>query len=48
MAVENAGNAGLFAARILSLSTPELQKKLFDHRDEMAGASRKKTENLKG
>lgn len=48
MAVENAGNAGLYAARILSIKHTELQKKLFDHRDEMAAASRKKTENLKG
>ncbi|MBS1959250.1 MAG: 5-(carboxyamino)imidazole ribonucleotide mutase [Bdellovibrionales bacterium] len=48
MSVENAGNAGLYAARILSLADPSLQKKLIKHRDEMAEASRKKTENLKG
>lgn len=48
MAIENAGNAALLAVRILSLNSPELQKKLIDYRDELAEASRKKTENLKG
>jgi 5-(carboxyamino)imidazole ribonucleotide mutase len=47
MAVENSGNAGLYAARILSLADRGLQQKIYDHRDEMAAASRKKTDNLK-
>ena len=47
MAIENAGNAALFALRILATSDAQLAKKLVDYREQLAEASRKKTENLK-
>ena len=46
VAIENATNAGLLAIRILSLGDPGLQKKLTEHREDMAAKSRKKTSNL--
>ena len=46
MAVENAGNAGIFAARILSLSDSKIEKKLKEFRGEMAKTSREKTKKL--
>jgi 5-(carboxyamino)imidazole ribonucleotide mutase len=47
VAIENAGNAALLALRILALSDASLAIKLKNYRDELASASRKKTENLK-
>lgn len=47
MAIENAGNAAIYAARMLALSDTGLKDKLYSFREEMAAKSRKKTENLK-
>jgi len=47
MAVDNSGNAALFALRMLAISDAGIRAKLEKHKSEMATASRKKTENLK-
>jgi 5-(carboxyamino)imidazole ribonucleotide mutase len=47
MAIENSGNAALLALRILALQDSRLKRKLEEHQDAMAIASRKKTRNLK-
>lgn len=46
VAIGKAQNAGLLAARILSTTDAELANKLNIYHEEMAVASRKKTENL--
>ncbi|MCW9707201.1 5-(carboxyamino)imidazole ribonucleotide mutase [Fodinibius salsisoli] len=46
VAIGKAGNAGLLAARILSTTDQKLADKLTDYHNEMAEASKKKTENL--
>lgn len=47
LAIDGAGNAALFALRILALRDPELAERLDRFREKMAGDSRKKTANLK-
>jgi 5-(carboxyamino)imidazole ribonucleotide mutase len=47
MGIENAGNAAIFAAKVLALSDAGLKDKLLSFREDMANKSRKKTENLK-
>ena len=47
VAIENAGNAALLALRILGIEDHALSQKLKTYREELATASRKKTENLK-
>jgi 5-(carboxyamino)imidazole ribonucleotide mutase len=47
VAIENAGNAALLALRILAIENKALSQKLKTYRDDLASASRKKTENLK-
>lgn len=46
VAIGKAGNAGLLAARILSTTDEALADKLTEYHDQMAEASKKKTENL--
>jgi 5-(carboxyamino)imidazole ribonucleotide mutase len=46
VAIGKAGNAGLLAARILSTNDEELANQLANYHDQMAKASKKKTENL--
>jgi len=46
VAIGKAGNAGLLAIRMLSMTDPKLANELADYHEEMAKASRKKTENL--
>jgi 5-(carboxyamino)imidazole ribonucleotide mutase len=47
VAIESAGNAALLALRMLALHDQALATKLKNYREELATASRKKTENLK-
>ncbi len=47
VAIENAGNAALLAIRMLAITDLELSKALKKFKEELATASRKKTENLK-
>jgi 5-(carboxyamino)imidazole ribonucleotide mutase len=47
VAIENAGNAALLALRILGIENKSISQKLKTYRDELATASRQKTENLK-
>ena len=47
VAFENAGNAALLALRMLAIHDPALTVRLEAYRDELATASRKKTDNLK-
>lgn len=47
VAIGKAKNAGLLAARILSVSDDALAVKLADYQDQMAEESKAKTENLK-
>jgi 5-(carboxyamino)imidazole ribonucleotide mutase len=47
VAIENSGNAALLALRILAIHDAELSTKLKNYREELAQASRQKTENLK-
>ena len=47
VAIENAGNAALLALRMLGMENKTISAKLKSYRDELAIASRKKTENLK-
>lgn len=42
MAVNGAKNAGIFAAQIIAVGNPELQKKLIAHRQQMAEEVEKK------
>jgi 5-(carboxyamino)imidazole ribonucleotide mutase len=46
VAIDNAGNAGLLALRMLGISNPEIEHKLMAHQQKMKEESRKKTENL--
>jgi phosphoribosylaminoimidazole carboxylase PurE protein len=46
MAIDNAGNAALFALRILGLTNKDLSTKLKDYSEKMKVESRKKSENL--
>lgn len=47
VAIENSGNAALLALRMLAIHDVELSTKLKNYREELAQASRQKTENLK-
>jgi phosphoribosylaminoimidazole carboxylase PurE protein len=47
VAIENAGNAALLALRILGIEDTALSQKLKTYREDLATASRKKTDNLK-
>ncbi|HEX6981478.1 MAG TPA: 5-(carboxyamino)imidazole ribonucleotide mutase [Balneolaceae bacterium] len=46
VAIGKAGNAGLLAARMLSMNDEELVQKLEEYHSKMASASREKTANL--
>ena len=47
VAIGNAGNAALLALRMLALQDSELKGRLEKYKNDLADASRKKTENLK-
>jgi 5-(carboxyamino)imidazole ribonucleotide mutase len=47
VAIGKAGNAGLLAARMLSMADGDLANQLGEYHSKMAAESRKKTENLK-
>jgi 5-(carboxyamino)imidazole ribonucleotide mutase len=47
VAIGKAGNAGLLAVRMLSITDEDLAKQLSKYHDEMAEESRAKTQNLK-
>jgi 5-(carboxyamino)imidazole ribonucleotide mutase len=46
VAIGNARNAGLLALRMLAVADRALQRKLVEHREEMAAESRQKTAKL--